>query len=119
MPRRQTRTPPTRATLERLRADGLTRDEIAAKLGVPLSTVKKWIKELQVSPLPQGVVPRKKKPKKPPRLEDGFTVVDIAKFYLGKRMSEDWRGYLLDGKPCKLSDLLAEAQKLGMERNPE
>lgn len=116
MPRPTKQPPPKKAELERLRSKGLTREELAEHYKVPLSTIKRWISELKVKPLPPGVVPRRKKPKKEPTLSEGYTLVEIAQFRLGDRMSEDWRGYLLDGKPCNVKDILEAA---GLESKTE
>ncbi len=113
MPRPTKQAPPKKAELERLRSKGLTRAELAEHYNVPLSTIKRWITELKVKPLPPGVVPRRKKPKKEPTLEEGYTLIEIAQFRLGKRLTEDWRGYLLDGKPCNVSDILEAADLEG------
>jgi hypothetical protein len=88
----------------------MTRQEMADHYGVTLSVIKKWIAEFQVKPIPNGVIPRRKKPKEPPTLANGFTIIDVAAHTLGDRLSEDWRGYLLDGKPCNLEDILRAAE---------
>lgn len=99
---------PTKRQLLALRKK-LTRKEIASKFGVSLSCVKGWIAAYNHGePTKKQIRVRKKKI---PKLEDGFTLMEIAKAILGERLSEDWRGYLLDGRLCS-TDVVMRAASL-------
>lgn len=102
---------PSREDLISLREKGMNREAIADYYNVPLSRVKRWIKDLDV-PVIEG---RRRKTETPPikrqrrNPDDGLTVLERARRILGKRMSEDYRGYLLDGRPVRLDYLLTVA----------
>lgn len=111
------KTSPPKATIEALRTMGLTRQDIADQFGVSLPTVKAWIRKYGIA-APE----RKRKPKKDPfigaavemgtllprdrrsqkiiPLGENVSLMDRCKQVLGKRMSEDHRGYVLDGRPA-------------------
>jgi predicted transcriptional regulator len=102
-----------RARLDVLREEGKSRQEIADALGVTIYQVKRWISAF-------GVKPKKvQKTSKPPTkqrekpryvaLDEGMTVMNMAKVVLGPRMGEDHRGYTLDGRPCSSWQLLKAA----------
>lgn len=103
---------PTREDLISLREQGMNRDDIAEYYGVPLSRVKRWIKEMDI-PVIEGRRRKTDTPvlKRSRRLspDDGMTVLEKARKILGKRMSEDYRGYLLDGRPVRIDYLLQVA----------
>lgn len=89
-----------------LREQGMNREQIAIYYGVKLSRVKRWIRELDIpairnrkNKLNAGVA----------RFEEGLTVIEKARIVLGKRMSEDYRGYLLDRRPVRVDVLLRAA----------
>ena len=96
---------PTRDELIDLReGKKLTREKIAEHYDVSLTTVRRWIKELDI-PRPTRV-----KIKRPPHisrngyiiaiLDDGYTVIERALRILGPRALEKrGRGYFLDGMP--------------------
>lgn len=97
---------PTREELINLReTQGLTREQIAEHYEVSLTTVRRWIKELNV-PRPSKQV-RYKEPSYLSRTgeiiaepDDGITVTERAQNILGDRLREDrHRGYILDGRP--------------------
>lgn len=108
-----TRTPPTKEELEALRAEGKTREEIAAIYNVALSQVKRWISSLKVakkivrrepSQVPQAVRPAVVME------DDGLTVMEKAKRILGDRLTEKRGvGYLLDGRVVNTDVLLQAA----------
>jgi hypothetical protein len=101
---------PPKAELESLRTNGKNRDEIAAHYGVSLSRVKRWIAEHEIKP---SLAPRKShvmarnkaEKRRACGEEDGLTLIEKARVILGKRMSEDYRGYLLDGRPVRIDTL--------------
>lgn len=104
--------------LTKLRQQGLNRDEIADYYGVALSRVKRWITELEI-PAPEM---RRKRSRKissergTPLPDDyGLTSIERAQRILGKRMSEDYRGYLLDGRPVRV-DILIQAAGISTEK---
>ncbi len=101
---------PSRDELIALREQGMNREKIAAYYGVPLSRVKRWIQEMDI-PVIEG---KRRETDTPPlkrqkRSDDGLTVLERARRILGKRMSEDYRGYLLDGRPVRIDYLLKVA----------
>lgn len=116
MPRKPEMSAPPREDLIALREAGKSRDEISAYYNVSLSRVKRWI---TFHDLPPSNEPRKVHQKSRGRLErrramgqdDGLTVIEKARIILGKRMGEDHRGYLLDGRPVRI-DVLAKAAGL-------
>lgn len=110
---------PSKEEMDALREAGKTRQQIADHFGVTLSAVKRWIASL-------GVVDRKSRrqpkevtrPREKPRyqpLDDGESLMDKAKAVLGKRMGEDHRGYILDGRPCSSWQIVNAA---GLELKP-
>ncbi|MBS3648716.1 hypothetical protein KEU06_08750 [Pseudaminobacter sp. 19-2017] len=90
----------------------MNREEIAAYYGVSLARVKRWIAELGVpaSHKTKGTntAPR---PVMRPRVadDDGLTLIEKARLILGKRMSRDYRGYLLDGRVVRVDVLVRAA----------
>jgi len=102
--------PPTKAELQGHRDKGWSREEIADHYGVGLTTVKRWIKLLGIGPRTTRNSPKKPKAKKEPKLEEGYTIMDILAFRLGDRLGENKNGYTLDGKPCNLDDLMVVAR---------
>ena len=96
---------PNAEDLEALRDQGLTRQQIAEHYGVSLARVKRWIKQFD---LPMKV--KREEPVASPEpvtnpdggksFDEGLSLMDRCKNVLGRRMSEDHRGYLLDGRPC-------------------
>jgi Homeodomain-like domain-containing protein len=103
---------PDREDILKLRQQGLNRDQIAEFYGVSLSRVKRWIREMDI-PMPgqAGGGKPKQKSTDGTKLGDeyGMTLVERAKRILGRRMSEDRRGYLLDGRLCRVDILIIAA----------
>lgn len=105
---------PSRDELVRLRESGLNREEIADYYGVPLSRVKRWISELKVPASTKAISVHARSRNKAEvivslGMDHGMTLIDKARLVLGKRMSEDYRGYLLDGRPCRVDVLIRAA----------
>lgn len=102
---------PDRDELMKLRADGMSREKIAEYYGVALSRVKRWIKVLEIPTSYQGNGKSKIKASEGIILgtDYGLTNIEKARVVLGKRMSQDYRGYLLDGKVVRLDILLSAA----------
>jgi len=101
---------PTKEELQALRDQGLSREQMAERYGVGLSQMKRWIAALGVKPAAKR--PSRARPKKQeePKLEDGFSLVDIAAYRLGDRLTErKGRGYYLDGQPASTATILAAA----------
>jgi hypothetical protein len=42
-------------------------------------------------------------------MDYGLTLIEKARLILGKRMSQDYRGYLLDGRVCRVDVLVRTA----------
>ena len=102
---------PSRDELISLRENGMNREEIAAYFNTSLATVKRWIARLEV---PTSTEPRKRRrallsPHEAIATDTALTVIERARRILGKRMSQDNRGYTLDGRPVKIEALLAAA----------
>lgn len=97
---------PSREDIIALREQGMSRQHIADYYGVTLSRVKRWIKELK---LPAAVTRRRVKRIRGAALEDGLTLIEKARIILGRRMSNDYRGYLLDGRPVRVDVLVRAA----------
>lgn len=114
---RKTAAPPTpdREEITKLRQSGMNREQIAEYYGVALSRVKRWIRELEIPAVPQASEKSKVRPAEGADLgqDYGLTVLERAKKTLGARMSEDYRGYLLDGRPVRV-DVLVRAAGLRM-----
>lgn len=101
---------PNREELIKLRQDGLNREQIAEYYGVALSRVKRWIKDLEIPEIPR--TPKQKfRPSEGADLgqDYGLTILERAKKVLGNRMTEDYRGYLLDGRPVRIDILVRTA----------
>lgn len=107
---------PTRIELINLRENRkLTREQIAEHYDVSLTTVRRWIKELNV-PRPSKQVKYERFPGMTRTGEivaepdDGFTLLDKAKTLLGDRLIEKrGKGYFLDGRPCNVYKILEAA----------
>lgn len=113
---------PPKEDLEKLRGAGKSRDEIAELYGVSLSRVKRWIKELGIdtdrAPRASHVKARNKAEKRHALGEDdGLTLLERARLVLGQRVSEDYRGYLLDNRPVRV-DVLVKAAGLTLPDIP-
>lgn len=102
---------PSRDELMKLRADGLSREKIAEYYGVALSRVKRWIRILEIPTTYQSRGKSKIRASNGIDLgvDYGLTNIEKARAILGKRMSQDYRGYLLDGKVVRLDILLQAA----------
>jgi hypothetical protein len=121
MPRKPEMTAPPREELFALRKAGKSRDEIAAYYGVSLSRVKRWIKFHDIPPCNEPRKSHQGARSKAERrhalgFDDGLTIIEKARIILGKRMGEDRRGYLLDGRPVRV-DVLAQAAGLVIPSN--
>ena len=104
---------PTKEELEKLRAEGKTREQLAKHYGVPLSQIKRWISALKVS---KKLVRREASQNSPKpvrsRLHDdeGLTIMERAKRILGHRLTEKRGvGYVLDGKVANTDAILKAA----------
>lgn len=109
---RKSANPPTpdREALIKLRQNGMNREQIAEYYGVALSRVKRWIKDLEIPEMPRTP----KQLLRPSEGADlgqdyGLTILERAKKVLGTRMTEDYRGYLLDGRPVRIDILVRTA----------
>lgn len=109
-------TTPTRDELIHLReTEGMTRDQIAEHYNVSLTTVRRWIKELDV---PRPTKQARNSAKNPltrfgeiiAEPDDGITVMDRAKDILGDRLTERRGcGYVLDGRPSSVDQVVKAA----------
>ena len=84
--------------------------EIAKLRSVSPSTVKRWIKKLEIPPREVKKEPEIIKPKgEPMPLDDGLSLMDRCSQILGRRMGEDHRGYMLDGRPASSIQVIRAA----------
>ena len=88
-------------TIADLRNQGLKRKEIADRLGISLAKLKRLLTRnaLPTRTTKLDLLPAKQKGTvlSP---EEGLSLMERCKMILGDRMSEDSRGYLLDGRPA-------------------
>lgn len=113
-------TKPPVEELNKLREAGLTRIQIAVKYDVPLSTVKKWLRNIDI--IPRANKSENSKPKVRIREKNKISnlnhesLMEKAKNILGDRMTEKKHlGYLLDGRPVS-SWQIARAAGLHIEK---
>lgn len=104
---------PTNEELSRLREAGLTRIAIAVQYEVPLSRVKRWLRELDVAPRATKLSTSKPQIRVREKQKYGNfeeqSLMEKAKNVLGDRMTEKrYIGYILDGRPVS-SWQIAEA----------
>jgi transposase len=96
-----------------MRQQGLSRDDIAAHYGVALSRVKRWIKQLDIPAVTNRSEEAMRKNRSPGANavgdDFGLTLIERAKNTLGPRVSQDYRGYLLDGRPVRVDILVRSA----------
>lgn len=111
---------PSTEELNKLREAGLTRIQIAVKYDVPLSTVKKWLRDIDI--VPRSNKAEASKPRVRVREKDRNaklnqeSLMEKAKNILGDRMTEKRHiGYLLDGRPVS-SWRIAQAAGLDVEK---
>lgn len=103
---------PNREDLVRLREQGMSREQIAEYYNVSLSRVKRWIKDLSIPTASQssnGKMKQRASDGVALGTDHGVTVIEKARLILGKRMGQDFRGYLLDGRPVRVDILLRTA----------
>lgn len=105
---------PNNKELDALRQAGLTRIQIAVRYDVPLSRVKRWLRELDI--VPRANRNNQSKPKIRVREKHRYanfeeeSLMDKAKAILGTRMTEKKHiGYLLDGRPVSSWQIAKEA----------
>lgn len=109
---------PKREDIIKLREGGMTREQIAAHYNVSTTTVRRWIKTLNI-PRPSRNA-RDKRGKHLTKsgeiiapVDDGFTVLDRAKLLLGPRLVEKrWAGYFLDGTPVGVDKIIAAYEQV-------
>lgn len=96
-------TPPSKEDIQKARDEGLSRQQIADRLGSTLPTIKRLITAygLAKTPAQEPTTVRKR--------EEIRTPLEQAKTILGKRLGEDHRGYLLDGRPASSMQVLRAA----------
>ena len=101
---------PTFDDLLALRAE-LTNIEIAEKFDVSPSTVKRWVKRLNIPPREPKNKDVEETPRpKPLPVDSGISLLDQCKQILGGRMSEKvGQGYLLDGRPVSSMKIIQAA----------
>lgn len=100
--------------LTALRLQGLTREQIMEETGLSLSCIKRAV---AIHDIPRKMSERaskralqKEKPSLVISTDEGITLMMQAKQILGDRMSEDHRGYLLDGRPASSWQVLKAAK---------
>lgn len=95
---------PTREQLLELRAQGYTREQISERFEVGMSTVRRWIKDMNIPRPAKQVRYKEAAPlKKVGALvldpDDGMTLIEKAQKSLGDRLKEKRGvGYILDGR---------------------
>jgi len=107
---------PSKELLTTLRFDScMTREEIAEHFNTSVATVRRWIKELGV-PRPTRQKPSKKNAHLSNIGEiivdggDGYSRFERARIVLEGRVIEfTGRGYYLDGRPARATDIIAAA----------
>jgi len=107
---------PTRDELIRLREDeGMTREQIAEHFEVSLTTVRRWIKEMNV---PRPSKQARSQTKQPvsrfgeiiAEPDDGITIMERAEHILGERLeTRRGLGYFLDGRPANTRKVVEAA----------
>lgn len=109
-------TTPNREELINLReTQGLTREQIAEHYEVSLTTVRRWIKEMNVPrPTKQARQQRNKNISRTGEIiaepDDGMTIMDKAKAILGDRLTERrGMGYYIDNKPVSTRRVIESA----------
>lgn len=102
---------PDKDELVKFRDLGWSRQRIADHYGVSIARVKRWINEMSIP-----AVTNRRSKTKIAHVEsvdlsddDGLTLIEKAKKKLGTRMSQDYRGYLLDGRLVRIDILLLAA----------
>lgn len=106
---------PSNVELNALREAGLTRIQIAVKYDVPLSRVKRWLRELEIVPRATKVIHSKPKARVREKKQtnvffDSESLMEKAKKILGNRMGEKKHlGYILDGRPVSSWQILKAA----------
>jgi hypothetical protein len=105
---------PSKDAIEALRSQGMTRAEIASALNISLARVKRLISAYEVEP-------RKRRKSAPPPVHPApperrrvkpFTALSLMEQcaqILGKRLREDHRGYVLDGRPASSQQVINAA----------
>jgi hypothetical protein len=84
--------------------------DIAKLKGVSTSTVKRWVKKLGIAPREVKNKPPEEKAKlKPLAPDEGMGLMARCKQILGYRMGEDYRGYMLDGRPASSMQVVKAA----------
>jgi len=101
---------PSKEELQELRDEGLTRDEIAAIYETSTSQVKRWLADYKiVKTITQPNMNLIPAATENLNWDAGMPVMERCKFRLGERMTEDSRGYRLDGRPTSSKDLILAA----------
>ena len=110
------RHPPSKEELNGMRQAGRTRIDIAQAYDVSLYVVKRWIADLGIEERHTKAAERIARPprdgqdkKRYASLDDGETLMEKAAVLLGKRLGEDHRGYILDGRPSNTAAILRAA----------
>lgn len=84
--------------------------EIAALKHVSTSTVKRWVKKLGIAPREvKNKPPEEKLKPRPVPVDEGIGLMERCKQILGYRMGEDYRGYMLDGRPASSMQVVRAA----------
>ena len=95
--------------IEEHRADGLSREAIAEELQVPFSEVKKLIKKHSIPKPLKSDSDVETVDSVPLSITDGISRMEQAKAILGRRMTEDYNGYRLDGMYSNTPAIIAAA----------
>lgn len=110
------KSPPREKIIDLRFEKGMTREDIAEYFDVSITTVRRWIKEMDI-PRPT----RRTRPKRPKHLTttgeivanlgDGYNDLERARTKLGGRVVEfRHRGYFLDGRPATAEEIIAATQ---------
>lgn len=96
---------PTKAELEEARNAGMSRAQICEVFGLPLASIKRLITMYGLGKKKAKDIVVIAKAKEP----ETKGLMDQARTILGKRLSEDFRGYLLDKRPASSWQVIAAA----------
>jgi hypothetical protein len=99
----------TKERMEDLRSH-LSNIEIANQTGLSLSFIKRLVHKMGIAK--RIIAKRPSSSREAPRyasVDDGISLMDMCKQVLGPSMTEDHRGYLLNGRPVNTAKLLESA----------
>jgi hypothetical protein len=89
----------------------MTRQEIADEIGAPLWAVLRGITKIIQNEKKTAIeMAQREKKREVQKQGEGMTLMERCKGVLGKRMNEDHRGYILDGRPASSAQIRKAAR---------